>query len=544
MAIMHPTNITKRKHVPSEEKFFNACRDQLSDKYHVFFSVRWYSEENGKRIDSECDFLIFNPDYGFLCVECKGGRGIYVENEDNDETWFLEEFDEDRKLRCSPYKQAEESMRFFKRYYEDELEMAYPGIYGNAVAFPNFVVSSPITIESPLVLTIDAEDMGNLQARIIEIFRYFNVKKGSRSSFMAPDAQKKFINLINKRIALSIAAGALIEDKDRELAEINQTQDVVIDLLSHYPRAFIIGGAGTGKTWIGIKKIKRCIAEGKRPLYLCYNRTLAERVKIHIDSSDADVYSIDDLALSLLGDHAKDAPIINGCKEYSDMLGQIPALGQYDLVVVDEAQDFTEDWAYCANLLVKENGSLYVFYDESQNVFSRDFGDKFFIDGEPFVLRYNIRNTSNIYQYTLDRTSLGTDTLVNQIEGVEPDERSVNRKQAVISFIDSIINKLVNREGVSPDKITILSNRRLDQSVLSDVYYVGGYPLVSLERKKERSIVFSTVEAFKGLESDIVIFINHTYKNEAKTEEVRSIQYTAFTRARFYLYVIDYEIKL
>ncbi len=544
MAIMHPTNITKRKHVPSEEKFFNACRDQLSDKYHVFFSVRWYSEENGKRIDSECDFLIFNPDYGFLCVECKGGKGIYVENEDNDETWYLEEYDEDRRLRCSPYKQAEESMRFFKRYYEDELETAYPGIYGNAVAFPNFVVSSPITVESPLALTIDAEDMGNLQTRIIEIFRYFNVKKGGHASFMAPDAQKKFISLINKRVALSIAAGALIEDKERELSEINQTQDVVIDLLSHYPRAFIIGGAGTGKTWIGIKKIKRCIAEGKRPLYLCYNRTLAERVQTHISSFDADVYSIDDLASSLLGDSAKDAPVSNGCKEYSDMLGQLPALRQYDLVVVDEAQDFTEDWAYCANLLVKDNGSLYVFYDESQNVFSRDFGDKFFIDGEPFVLRYNIRNTSNIYQYTLDRTSLGTDTLVNQIEGVEPDERKINRKQAVISFIDSVINKLVNREGVSPEKITILSNRGLDQSVLSDVYYVGGYPLVSLENKNDKSIAFSTVEAFKGLESDIVIFINHTYRDEPKTEEIKSIQYTALTRARFYLYVIDYEIKL
>lgn len=544
MAIMHPTNITKRKHVPSEEKFFNACRDQLSDKYHVFFSVRWYSEENGKRIDSECDFLIFNPDYGFLCVECKGGKGIYVENEDNDETWYLEEYDEDRRLRCSPYKQAEESMRFFKRYYEDELETAYPGIYGNAVAFPNFVVSSPITVESPLALTIDAEDMGNLQTRIIEIFRYFNVKKGGHASFMAPDAQKKFISLINKRVALSIAAGALIEDKERELSEINQTQDVVIDLLSHYPRAFIIGGAGTGKTWIGIKKIKRCIAEGKRPLYLCYNRTLAERVQTHISSFDADVYSIDDLASSLLGDSAKDAPVSDGCKEYSDMLEQLPALRQYDLVVVDEAQDFTEDWAYCANLLVKDNGSLYVFYDESQNVFSRDFGDKFFIDGEPFVLRYNIRNTSNIYQYTLDRTSLGTDTLVNQIEGVEPDERKINRKQAVISFIDSVINKLVNREGVSPEKITILSNRGLDQSVLSDVYYVGGYPLVSLENKNDKSIAFSTVEAFKGLESDIVIFINHTYRDEPKTEEIKSIQYTALTRARFYLYVIDYEIKL
>ena len=74
---------------------------------------------------------------------------------------------------------------------------------------------------------------------------------------MSPDTQKKFISLINKRVALSVAAGALIEDKERELVEINQTQDVVIDLLMHYPRAFVIGGAGTGKTWIGIKKIKR-----------------------------------------------------------------------------------------------------------------------------------------------------------------------------------------------------------------------------------------------------------------------------------------------
>ena len=538
---MHPSDITKRKHVKSEEDFFNACRDQLSEKYHVFFSVRWYSEENGKRIDSECDFLIFNPDYGFLCIECKGGKGIYV---DDDDTWFLKEYDEDRKLRCSPYKQAEESMRFFKRYYEDELETAYPGIYGNAVAFPKFAVSEPITVESPLALTIDIEDMGNLQSRIVEIFRYFSVKRGGHASFMSPDAQKKFISLINKRVALSVAAGALIEDKERELVEINQTQDVVIDLLMHYPRAFVIGGAGTGKTWIGIKKIKRCILSGKHPLYLCYNATLAARVKKHIGMDGADIYSIDKFAETLLGTACETAPLVNGCKEYANLLEQLPALQQYDLVIVDEAQDFTEDWAYCANLLVKEKGSLYVFYDESQNIFSRDFGDKFFIDGEPFVLRYNIRNTSNIYQYTLERTALGTDTLVNQIEGVEPDVRKLTRRQAVISFVDSVVNKLVNKEGVSPEKIAILSNQRLDQSVLDGVNYIGGYPLTPLSKTISGGIIFAPVEDFKGLESDIVIFINHTYKGEAKTEDIRAIQYTALTRARFYLYVIDYERTL
>ena len=182
--------------------------------------------------------------------------------------------------------------------------------------------------------------------------------------------------------------------------------------------------------------------------------------------------------------------------------------------------------------------------DENQNVFSRDFGDKFFIDGEPFVLRYNIRNTSNIYQYTLDRTALGVDTLVNQIEGVEPDVRKLTRKQAVISFVDSVINKLVNKEGVLPDKITILSNLGLDQSVLNDVSYVGGYPLVPLSKSMQGAVTFTTVEDFKGLESDIIIFINHTYKGKAKTDTVRAIEYTALTRARFYLYVIDYERTL
>lgn len=538
MAIMHPSDITKRKHVKSEEDFFNACRDQLSEKYHVFFSVRWYSEENGKRIDSECDFLIFNPDYGFLCIECKGGKGIYV---DDDDTWFLEEYDGDRKLRCSPYKQAEESMRFFKKYYEDELETAYPGIYGSAVAFPKFAVSVPITVESPLALTIDLKDMRNLQAKILEIFRYFNVKRGGNASFMSPDAQKKFISLINKRVALSVAAGALIEDKERELAEINQTQDVVIDLLMHYPRAFIIGGAGTGKTWIGVKKIKRCILSGKRPLYLCCNTTLAARVKEYIGIDKADVYTMDKFAEMVLGAAFETAPLVNGCKEYANLLERLPELQQYDLVIVDEAQDFTEDWAYCANLLVKEKGSLYVFYDENQNVFSRNFGDKFFIDGEPFVLRYNIRNTSNIYQYTLERTALGTDTLVNQIEGVEPDIRKLTRREAVISFVDSVVNKLVSKEGVSPEKIVVLSNQRLDQSVLNGVSYIGGHPLTSLTEMMPGGVIFAAVEDFKGLESDIVIFINHTYKDEARTKDVRAIQYTALTRARFYLYVIDYE---
>ena len=538
MAIMHPAQIPEVYHTYSEVKFFNACKEQLSDKYHVFYSVRWYSTNNGVREDSECDFLIFNPDYGFLCVEVKGGTGMRVE----DSVWYLVDHDGERKLKRSPYEQAEQSMRFFKKYFEDEVESQFSGVYGCAVAYPNYCITAPITIGSPIETTIDLNDMGSLQRRIIEIFRYFRGQKRGGSSFLSPDNQKKFISVINKRIALSISAGALIQDKERELLEINRTQDTVIDLLAHYPKAFIVGGAGTGKTWIGIKKIIRCVQGGGKALYLCYNKALAENVSAIISDNNADCYNIDLYAYSLLGDKVATAPEQNGCKEFSTLICDLPNLKKYDLVIVDEGQDFTEDWAFCANLMVKDNGSLYVFYDENQNIFKRNFGEKFFIDSPPFVLRYNIRNTANIYRYAQEQTNLGLDTLANQIEGVEPDCRKFTRKAQAVSFIDSVINKLVNKEGVDSQKIVILSNRKKENSILSETTFVGGRNL-SDERilPNTDSIAYRTIQGFKGLESDVVIYINHTYKDEPKTESVRATLYTAQTRARFYLYILNIE---
>jgi len=155
MAIMHPNQIPKIYHAYSEVKFFDACKEQLSDKYHVFYSVRWYSTINGIREDSECDFLIFNPDYGFLCVEVKGGTGMRVE----DGVWYLVDHDGERILKRSPYEQAEQSMRFFKKYYEDEVESQFPGVYGCAVAYPNYCINTPITVGSPIETTLDLNDM-------------------------------------------------------------------------------------------------------------------------------------------------------------------------------------------------------------------------------------------------------------------------------------------------------------------------------------------------------------------------------------------------
>ena len=111
MAVMHPEDIENYKHTGSELKLYEALKEQLPEKDHVFFSVRWFDKVDGVRVDSECDFLVFDPGFGFLTIECKGGTDITIENSH----WTLSEKDEagnasKRELKKSPFAQAENSI--------------------------------------------------------------------------------------------------------------------------------------------------------------------------------------------------------------------------------------------------------------------------------------------------------------------------------------------------------------------------------------------------------------------------------------------------
>ena len=66
MAEMHPADIENYNYTLSEKYVYEAFRDQLEKKYHVFYSVRWFEVEEGKRVDSESDFIVFDPSFGFI----------------------------------------------------------------------------------------------------------------------------------------------------------------------------------------------------------------------------------------------------------------------------------------------------------------------------------------------------------------------------------------------------------------------------------------------------------------------------------------------
>lgn len=537
MAFMHPEDIENYKHTGSELKMYYALKDQLPEKDHVFFSVRWFDQVDGKRIDSECDFLVFDPGFGFLTIECKGGTDINIENN----IWTLTERDEEgniskRELKKSPFAQAENSMRYFYDYFSKEFLQTFNGVYGFAVAFPNYSIDQKIECAAEENLIIDLRHMNQLSHRINEIFHYWRVRNNNRVPFSA-DQKSRFIKLVNKRISLSAAAGALIPIKEKEFEKINLIQDSIIDFLTNYKQVQIVGGAGTGKTYIAMKKCSRLLNSELDVLYVCKSVELAKFVKSNIVDNRFSSRSFDDLMLDITG-----RDDLSDIESYFDEVDR-NTKKKYDAVVVDEAQDFTLDEAMAIRLLLKDDveSVLYVFMDKNQNLFDVKYESAFGVDEKPYVLRYNIRNTGEIYKYAIQNTGLGRETIANQLLGVSPEVKKYKSNIQALTIVSQILNRLIEKEFVASESIVIVSDVEYDHSPLCNDEKIGEYNICTSERKNKNSILFKPVNEYKGLESDIVIYL----KNRIDTDLEGSIRnrqdYVAYTRARYYLYIVERE---
>ena len=538
---MHPVDIENYNYTPSEKYMYEAFRDRLDPKYHVFYSVRWFEIEDGKRIDSESDFIVFDPSFGFLTIEVKGGKDIIQEGE----RWFLIETkdgeESTRELKCSPYEQAEKSMRHFYKYFHEEFHQSFNGAYGFAVAFPWYSSEKIISSSSPRELTIDKGDIDTLQKKINEIFHYWRNKRNLSIPFSL-EQRKRFISLINKRISLSAAAGALIPIKEKELSKINAVQDSIVDAMHNYKEMRFVGGAGTGKTYIGAKKAKQEAASGKKVLFTCCSKGLIDYVRTEVLNGVSNVTCLDFdcLMQQIFGDEYE--KIVNRGRGFFDYIETIPDENKYDCIIVDEAQDYDVDMGLSIRALLKEDYStFYVFFDENQNVFSKDFEDSFAINYPPVVLRYNIRNTGRIYDNAIQKTGLGKDTVANYLLGVEPEYSEYKNINQCKKALTNIINKLTQKEFVSPKSIVILGNCSFEASIISNEEFIGSF---RIDKSNELSLIeddmirYYSVKDFKGMEADIVIYINHISNKTLDSKELCE-QYVALTRPRYYLYVLN-----
>lgn len=509
MAKMYPKSINEYMPTDSERIVYTELKNQLPNSFSVFYSVKWTAYENGELVKSEADFIVVSPDFGFLCLEVKGGDGIRVD--ENNEWYVSDSAHGERKLNCTPYDQAEKSMYHFFHMFSAKYNVDYSGIYGAGVVFPFYSVENDLNLDNRhRNCTIDSNDLNDIYGKVKKMFKLWGGSKYGRN-YYSLSQHNALMELIRERLAISAAAGALIKYKERQMDVINRVQDNYIYFIQNVRHFFVRGGAGTGKTWIAQKMALKALKDGEKVLFVCSSKFLAEDVRSRL-ADEIDVHDIKSL--------------LETCEE-----------NQYDAIFVDEAQDFSEELAtqIRKHLRDSESSRLGVFYDDVQIVREESFGNGFGIEALPYLLHENIRNTANIYKWTAEKTKLGKDEIANPVEGPSPTSEILCEAGQLTLRLESLLLQYFEKENISNDSLVILTDNK--EKLMSQFrdgiakwYLVEGKPRTKLD------VSVYSIEEFKGLEANMVIYIHDKDIGD-------NMNYIAYTRARYYLIemVRDYE---
>jgi superfamily I DNA and RNA helicase len=184
----------------------------------------------------------------------------------------------------------------------------------------------------------------------------------------------------------------------------------------------------------------------------------------------------------------------------------------YDVIIIDEGQDFRENWLELLNKVLRKEGRFLFFMDENQDIFETFKGVPNHRSVTKCHLEENCRNTKLIIEKL--RETLPNATMI-PMEGTPDGQPILNinfiNNSDQIAELDKEIKSLVDK-GIRPDQIIILTNNSEEGSSLKGIKTLGEKKLISTydrEYGKDiNCIAQTTINVFKGLEADIIFILD------------------------------------
>lgn len=556
-----------------ERDMFDALK-KLPDEYYVFHSYRLVQLIPDKGInENEIDFLIFNPNYGCLFIECKNSRVertedggwnyLKIENglekrihmKDPFNQAFTGQHNLFNKLRDShpEYKDIINKCKFMvavwlPKYTKQEIDSLNLG--------PNITKELIITREALLYQKETEKQILYLMERMNKVHLVCKYEEellidsspGYKHSLSHSDAMLFYNKVLCPTFRTVINIKRNYEETYIELLE---EQYVILDFLTHQRTAAISGASGTGKTLVAIERARRLSYKGEKVLFLCYNRNLMEWLDFHYKKSlkNVDFYTLDSF----------------GCKTLSTSLDQ---LSYYDLkeilyekmfdktfeykhIIVDEGQDFGKemiDDSQLLDLFADYGGgffedldtSFFIFYDKNQLVNSKQLPSYLQNVDSKLTLYKNCRNTKNIANTAYSLLEVKPILYDKAWIGNMPSFYSYNSNEEFFNRLDKLIDELSKND--SSERVIITCAESFSNSIIKDrLIEQKGNKTYIYKTPSGRQTKVYTCPKFKGLEAENVILID--INNDVFDIDNKSF-YVAATRAKKDLYIFINNINL
>ena len=541
----------------AELAFHNACRDQLDKSYQLFHSVAWISKRTGLAKDGEADFLLCHPHRGFLVIEVKGG-GVRADIKTG--KWTSVDRNGAAHEIANPFLQASTSKHTILEKLKEHPSWPKLGLRrvtaGHAAFFSDLDNANQLKgPEAPTEIIGGRGDLAKIDSWVDGVFKYWStVSENANSQALGNPGVELMRRIFARVVDVMPLMVRKLEEEEAKRLQLTQQQAHVLDYISRQHRVAISGGAGTGKTVLAVEKARRLASEGFRTLLTCYNVPLAESLKqICANDKNLDVISFHRLCKQLIDkanalskrDLLSEARASYPGKDTWDHYHPIALTyaleileDRYDAVVVDEGQDFGEEFWLPIEMILKDSqvSLLYIFYDENQNVYTR--ASTFPTDLSPVMLNINCRNTKQIhgaaYQYYEGKDIQAPSIVGSEIQILDAPDITKQAKK-----IYDLISSLISKEKIPPSSISVLIADKLRRREYEKILHSFTLPATARwgdvdDQRQENEVVIETVARFKGLESDILILWG---LDRLPPQERRETLYVGLSRAKSLLYI-------
>lgn len=512
----------------AERCFYAAARAQLPSEWTVLFSTPLIGTTlSGRKYDGEADFVILVAGYGMLVVEVKGGGVTY--NPASGAWQSVDRASEKHDIK-DPFRQAtaEKHQLIQILNNDDRWHKAHQGrlLTGHAVFFADLDRTNfSMGPAGPSEIVGGRQNLLQLRMWVEQVLDFWAGKDTNWVSLKS-EGIKAAEQILHGRIEARPLISVQLAAEEVVRIQLSEQQSRVLRGIGSRRRASIAGGAGTGKTLLAMERARQLAETVGNTLLLCYNNLLADYLKTacqNVPRLHTMTYhelcgwrqreTQKQTGRDIIDEAWKNYPRANKSDKFDLILPYALTLSclatdlRYDAIVIDEGQDFREEYWLPIEWLLKDSDSsyLYVFLDENQSFYTRPKSMP--ISEQPFVLTFNCRNTKHIHE-TAYRYFCGVPTESPPgNEGVPIAILAAPSLASQGSAIHSAVVNLISLEGVKPNQIAIVVCGEPQNP------YIEAIEKYKLPQNTQwivrgpaagRGVRVETVRRYKGLEADIV----------------------------------------
>ena len=509
-----------------EQLVKRELKRQLPDDWTVVCDVSYsWREEAGYIRDGQADFVVLVPDKGLVVIEVKGSRGILVTDAGD---WLLIKRDgSQQKIPPPPEQATRNSYNLTSKLAALLDQKSFPGLFGWVVVYPNGNVAGALDMYHPNSV-VSKRDLGSLKKIVLTTLQDRG-SEGLGSKFSQSFADKCSKFLVNGNFIVEPTDTELeSEETAHQVENLTEQQFAALRGIFELKDVGVIGPAGSGKTLLAIWRLQAALDEGKSAIYVCFNKALAQFLKLKFPDVSSSIHSVDKFFTDLTSVRNNGRPEFFTSTLPDEVMARSFSLEQYDLIVVDEGQDFIGDRVLALRFLQKDD-------DHAQFLMFSDFNQSLYHDAEEmqnwpdvtFKLVHNCRNPVGINKATNAICDTDFQSMPGMVEGLPPAVSLVKTEKMALHAWSKAYELYPKGGSV------ILSPYALKNSCMSEGPEVWHKLQLTTDVSKlgvEGYVYFSTIKSFKGLEAAHIILTEMDLPEATKalgTEDV----FVALTRA-------------